>query len=911
MLQSFNYEPNVIVLSETWLCENNKNNATIPGYSAVHVVREGSSGGVSIFYRDCLHVEVFEDLSVCNASIEACSIRILLDGTYYYYIGVYRPCRGSVQDFVDAMTQLLASLGHPRGKKVFILGDFNVNLLSEDAAGTVTLVNFMKSSHFLPTVTTATRFNPHNVTHSSILDHIWINFTDVNYQTRIILSDQTDHYPVIFEFEKNTDMELPVKIMFRDQSNAAIEKFRLKLRLVQWNFSGLDINEAILSFNNKIENLFKKCFPLKSKIMNNKSLHNPWVTPGILNSIKTKSKYFKLYKQGLISKERNDRFNKTLNKVIRSAKRRYFFNYFETNIGNIKKTWAGIRKLTGNVIKKNCVKTVEVNGEQICNEQEIADCFNNYFTTIAHTLNSDIPALSYRNPTNISTISNSFYLSPINSIECERIISSLNNTSYGVNTMSCRILKKVKDILADPLCTLINLSFSTGVFPDSLKKARITPIHKSGDRKNICNYRPISVLPLLSKLFEKCMSLKLTTFFDKYSCITPNQFGFLKGKSCFDAVSSLTEYVYSALNSHEYVASVFIDLRKAYDTVNHEILLKKLSLSGVRGVQLKWFASYLENRSQCVAIGNHVSSYSNISIGVPQGSVLGSLLFLIYINDLPSVSDKLSVILYADDTVLSFSHPNFENMIQVLTCELEKVNNWLIMNKLSLNVSKTVAINFSKRKIPYNSSKISINNISLQFSDRIKYLGIIIDCGLTFRYHVDKVCSSVSKTIGVLYRLSANVPKPILFKLYYALIYPYLIYCNIIWGGCSEVHLNKILLFQKKAVRLISGADFYHHSNPLFIANEILKIQELYKYCCSIFVHKYRNRYMVEGRRYTTRNSNALTVQYQRLCVTQRSIFFILPKIYNELPLEITSESSLHGFKNKTKKFFMNSYSTV
>ena len=411
---------------------------------------------------------------------------------------------------------------------------------------------------------------------------------------------------------------------------------------------------------------------------------------------------------------------------------------------------------------------------------------------------------------------------PVSSEECRKHISSLNNSYYGINSIPIKILKEIKDLISYPLSCLINCSFENGIFPTILKNGKIAPILKSGDSKSINNYRPITVLPLFSKIFEKCMSARLTKFLTKFSLITPNQFGFVKGLSCFDAISSLMEYLYSQINKNKHVISVFIDLKKAYDTVNHTILLKKMESYGVRGISSDWFKSYLKDRPQCVRIGKSESEYEICRFGVPQGSVLGSLLFLIYINDLPEVSSKLFSVLYADDTCLSLSNHDYNQLIADFNIELEKVNIWLVKNRLSLNVAKTITINFSKRKNNINSSNtLKLNGLHLNYHNEVKYLGMIIDRNLSFKPFIDKISSKISKTLGVLYRISINTPKFILIKLYYALIYPYLIYCNIIWGGANTCLPSKILILQKRAVRILNSSSYLEHSDPLFLTGPL------------------------------------------------------------------------------------------
>ena len=554
-----------------------------------------------------------------------------------------------------------------------------------------------------------------------------------------------------------------------------------------------------------------------------------------------------------------------------------------------------------------------INGENTTDEQKIADAFNFYFSNVAKKLDDEIPNLGRSNDfegvLDDDINPNSFFLYPVTKNECENLISHLNDTYYGLDSLSGKMFKKVKDLLSYPLSILINQSFSSGIFPDILKKGTITPIFKHGDAKNTSNFRPITILPLFSKIFEKCMSTRLTKFLTKFSILSNNQFGFIKGISCLDAVSALIEYLYRQINEKKYVISLFIDLRKAYDTVNHEILLGKLNSYGVRGIPLNWFKNYLENRFQCVRIGEHRSVFERTTIGVPQGSVLGSLLFLVYINDLPKVSNKLFSVLYADDTCMSLSNPNYETLINEFNIELNKINFWLCKNRLSLNITKTIAINFSKKYVPINSTEIlKMNGNAIEFSKNVKYLGVFLDSSLSFREHINLICSKVSKTVGVLYRISSSAPKSILLKLYYSMIYPYFIYCNLIWGGATNILINPLFLLQKRVVRIITKSSYLEHSNPLFYELGILKIFDVYRYFCCLYAHKNIISYIPNVNVYRTRNVDDLQVKYQRLNITQRSIYFIVPKLFNELPYDIKNTSEFLPFKRKLKTHLISTY---
>ena len=260
-----------------------------------------------------------------------------------------------------------------------------------------------------------------------------------------------------------------------------------------------------------------------------------------------------------------------------------------------------------------------------------------------------------------------------------------------------------------------------GKFPDVLKLAQVTPVFKKDDDKCMSNYRPIAVLPIFSKVFEKVLCVRLMDFFTKNNIISPLQYGFQRSVSTTHAIQMLTNEIYKSLNKREHNLSIFIDICKAFDTVNHSILIRKLQYYGVRGVAADYMRSYLSNRKQCVKVGSNVSRSVDVNSGIPQGSVAGPILFLIYINDLPNVSKKLSCILFADDTTFSASSPCHNELMSTVSVELDNVKRWTFVNRLSLNMSKTYYLLFSNRRRAVGDSlKLCLNGAEIERESEIK-----------------------------------------------------------------------------------------------------------------------------------------------------------------------------------------------
>ena len=301
-----------------------------------------------------------------------------------------------------------------------------------------------------------------------------------------------------------------------------------------------------------------------------------------------------------------------------------------------------------------------------------------------------------------------------------------------------------------------------------------------------------------SKILEKCMVTRINCYINKFSIISSNQFGFTKNVSTLDAIEAFSNLIYDSLDSKLHSISLFIDLRKAFDTVNHKILLYKLERYGFRGPALRWIGSYLSDRKQFVRVGSSSSNLVVTNIGVPQGSSISPILFLLYINDLVNVSDLLKVLLFADDTTLCASGINFSQLVDSVNSELIKVSDWMASNRLSLNIDKTCALIFSKCDYNIILNPIIFDSHFVNIEPYAKFLGLFVDSGLTFKNHISYICNKLSKTIGILHKIKHFVPTNIMKKLYYSLAYPYFTYCNAVWGNTFPTHLKPLIILQKK-----------------------------------------------------------------------------------------------------------------
>ena len=622
-------------------------------------------------------------------------------------------------------------------------------------------------------------------------------------------------------------------------------------------------------------------------------------------------------------------YKKFRNRVVnelKNSKVKYFQNYFTENKSNMKLLWQGIKnvmKVNGN--EHSICKLIDKNGCKITDPDKIANNFNNYFLNVANKITSNIPrnpnsALRHLNAPN----NNSFFISPTVPNEVSSIIQSLKkNKSSGPNGIPVKLLKILDPLISVQLSLIINDSFQKGIFPEKLKIAKVIPIFKKGDTSKNSNYRPISLLSIFSKIFEKLMHQRLYNFLELHDILFQMQFGFRNGHSTNHALISLSESIKCTLDSNRVGCGIFIDLQKAFDTVNHTILLQKLSHYGIRGTSLLWFQSYLTDRQQYVSINNHSSQLGGITCGVPQGSVLGPLLFLIYINDLPNVSKVLSFFLYADDTNIYYESVNITKLRNKLVKELVKVKSWLEINKLALNIEKKNFVVF------HSSRKKLLDDIQIRFGKKpmararyVKFLGVLMDEHLTWKFHISELTKKLSRTTGVFFKIRHYLPLEILKNLYYSIFSSFLSYGSSTWGLSYDTYIAPLFLLQKKVLRSISFQPLVSSTKTIFHSLKILKLNDMITHEILKFVYKslnglspspFLNYFQLSNTVHSHETRQAAGVNiFQSIRNTflygLRSIKYCGAKLWNSIPTFIKMSVSFNIFKSKLKEFLINGY---
>ena len=742
-LSSLNYCFSIICFSETWLNDRNVDNSNykLPNYISIHQIRTHSrGGGVSIYIHKGFEFKIRNDLSINCKDVESLGVELLHDKKKNNLFNVlYRPPNGQIETFENFLRHLFHENKNSI-KNFHIAGSFNLNLLDHNENKKVqNFLNIIHQNRMLPTINKPTRITRKSAT---AIDHITNNYIESSFKTAIIKSDISDHFPICILSPSDTSFA-ENEILYQYKiiiDNERITAFSQKLFEYDWKdiIAQNKLKEAYELFLKDFSTLYEAYFPLKKEKIRSKDLKSPWITKGLKKSSKRKQKLYAKFLKKRNEKTEKDYldYKKLFESLKKRSKKMHYSNLILKYKNNIKKTWQVIKEALGKEkSSQNLPKTVLVNELSVTQSTSIAENFNKFFTEIgpklatnikkssknfAHYLCKHLSELS-EHPLSINELKDAFFALKI-------------NESAGYDNISFNIVKKCFGVLHKPLLHIFNCSIQTGIFPEKLKIAGVTPFFKGGDNRELGNYRPISVLPCFSKILEKIMYNRLYKYLKENNILYKKQFGFQKNHSIEHAIMQLVDQISNSSENNQYTLGVFIDLSKAFDTVDHEILIAKLENYGIKENNLNWFKSYLENRKQFIRSDNISTNYQEIVCGVPQGSILGPLLFLIYINDLNEASDVLNLIMFTDDTNLFYSHKNIGNLFFTMNDELVKINEWFKANKLSLNIKKTKLTLFHKKSLTELGSTLPLAIPNLQIGKKniervssIKFLGVMLD----------------------------------------------------------------------------------------------------------------------------------------------------------------------------------------
>ena len=608
-------------------------------------------------------------------------------------------------------------------------------------------------------------------------------------------------------------------------------------------------------------------------------------------------------------------------KLITAKKQNYYKSLLGRHRNDLKKTWRTMNDLLGRS-KPNLTKVFSINGQETSDPVEIADHFNSHFSTIGnkmverftHTRRDDFKQyMGHPSKT-------SMFLAPTTAFEVQNILKSFRpKTSCGIDGIPFKVIRMMPWNCICALAHIFNCSLQSGKYIDQFKLSKVMPLFKKGNAKDVKNYRPISLLPAFSKILEKIMYKRLNHFLDQKNFFYSQQFGFRQNHSTSHATSLLVSKILEGFDKNEYTLSMFLDLSKAFDSIDHDILLAKLHHIGVRGQSYNWFKSYLSGRKQVVIYNDVASStYCNLTVGTLQGSILAPLCFSIIINDFPNSLLHSDIILFADDSTPYLRGKNLPELLTKANTDLENIQAWLSANKLTINVDKTKYMIFStpKQKCPTLQQNLELNGINIERVNQTRFLGVMIDDKLSWKQHTNMVLSKTRSSLSAITKIANYLNTSCLISLYHSLIESHIRYCASAYVHRQSSILKKIQSVCNRFIRRVFHRGNREKIDDLFKEHRLLRVVDLAKFelCNMMFschigeLPSSLNSLFQANPNSNSRNKDNFFIPFVSKSISQESIAVCGPKAWNSLPDDIKNSKSNSEFRSKLKQYILSSY---
>lgn len=916
----------IMFIQESWLgLAINSSMVSIRGYDLIRRDRpqqdgrQLNHGGVCAYVRKTLNVkrmyELERDAHECMwLEVSSGPSKVLLCSFYK------APSRDDIEA-VDYLESIVSTIG---GREIVILGDLNMNMMNEFNPHVDALNTFFTIYGFSQHIREPTHVynGPTGQEAGSIIDILCTNKPNRVAATKVI-----DYDPGLLDYHKPISVDYLISLpplqkykhYKRNFSEANTQYFLREVGKVRWNHD--NVEDAVNFFNLTLTALVALCFPMCEYATTDKSLPN--ITPEILREKAEKKKLRKIKRRRESTDQDRVNYNRQCDRVRALSKAhriKCFEQEVEDNLSTSRKLWQIMRYyLPISKTKHAAPEYLSHDGAQITSDTAKADHFNDFFVNIGYNLAQRIPAT---NLDPMDTVPNprdgrTFVLHPVTEAEVLKEAKLISESKSTSDPLPFRVLKKAIVFLIIPITIIINLSFAAALVPAALKHAVVTCIYKDGPRDNVSNYRPISVLSLAGKLMEAIVCKRLTRFLSAKGITYKYQSAYRKDHSCEMALNETLSSIYRELEEGRECVVVFLDLRKAFDTIDRTILFSKLERYGIRGHSLEWFKSLLTDRTQSVKMNDHVSAPRNINVGIPQGSALGPLLFSLYINDIYKACDLPRTLLFADDTALVFTG---DISSQTINRSLDRFHKWLRTNKLTLNCEKTKYMRFTNKR-PENRTVLDVqmSGITLEQVASIKYLGVTIDDQLTFGEHIKKSAANLNHLHGIFSQNKSFISTTVGEKLITALAIPRLMYCSTVFHRSAGSHLLKLDVIYRKLIRIVYRMDFqsthtaeiYHNTKfiPLYLLRQIqcacFAMRCLSGRCASYLIDRIRLADEYGRRRREPRAVAApvetFIVEPWRLQSSLQNFEYWAPLVLNSVPLHLIEDALA---RNHPPKYF-------
>lgn len=854
-------------ITEHWMTDNQLRGFNIQNY----VVASSFSrkvfkhGGCLILARKDFQsgpeTKTLNELSI-EKHIEICAV--LEKGTKIFYICIYRSPHGNFDLFIDQFEKALNIVSKQAHHNIVIAGDFNINFLERN--NETRKIEEVLTSYGLHVV--FKEASRKTQTSGTCIDNIFSDLNQNTHKTKTINYHISDHLAQRLDIQMTNacgkDKCRTVRIMNKENTRI----FRERLENTDWSFIHNDsVHDSYRKFHVAIMNVYNDCFPEKKMTIRKSRPRRCWENAELTELKK------KVDAAQTIYEVKRDEDSKRLYMELKKQFKVLITNVIRNEDKKLIDEAENKSQAIWRVINSK-LKTKESAKSETLTEED----FNFYFSKVADKLigsnNDRAKSDKFMKKKKIRN-SCSLFISPTSPEEVMNVVSKMKKkSSQDIYGFSVRIVKEIIQCLAHPLSDLINRCFEQGYFPEELKVARVIPVHKKGDRDSLDNYRPISILPALSKIFESLLRKRLTAFLEGNSLLDNHQHGFRRGKSTTTALVQMIEFITTALDEEDEVKISCMDLSKAFDCVNHDILLRKLDNIGVRGPALNLIKSYLQDRYQVVDLEGTKSSKMKMTSGVPQGSMLGPILFLVYIDDLVSNVEADNELLFADDASFLNKSKNRHLLEDRSRRSVQEAIIWFTANNLKVNTDKTQELIVSTKH--HNTKSISL-------------LGMKIDGNLSWTLHIDVLCGKLSTSIFAIRRIRHILTEKEALLTYHTQFHSRMTYGIILWGASPEA--ERVFLKQKRALRALADVGQMTSCRPLFRRYNVLTVTGCYMLECLMYIHNNKHNFLKhsEVHNHNTRFKEKYITPKHRLQKTQNTHVFNGMRLYNNLPQRITS----------------------
>lgn len=916
---------NILALSETHLKPNIQDSEILfNNYQIIRRDRTDRKNGGVCFYISKL-IEFIRETKFEHPNIESVVLKLLSPEKKPIIVCViYRPPHTPViwYDYLYSMLENISLLK----METIILGDFNLDMSTLYNAqmpiniNPPKIIQLMSDFHLKQLIKEPTRTTSNTQT---IIDLIFVSDEDKIKMSNVINLNISDHYPIhVVRNVQIKDKTYVHKFSFYRSMKMFNKSAYLKdICKVDWHsiFNTTILDEIIGNFNNLLISVINKHCPLRKRRVKHQELP-PWFNTEISNAISqrdktNKSKYPQLYKQrrnkvtSLIRKHKV----RTCRKEIMSSK----------NTSNL---WKFINKKYKK--ERPNIKSINVNNQTINQNDDICNAFNSFFVNITDEYNVHKDIDNYKKSVHFKRLkeytfkklqnASEFKIAHITVDFIEKYIDNLSVAkSTGLDNISPKFLKIAAKTLSPVLAQIINTYIDNSYFPCAWKKAKVIPVYKNGSQEALGNYRPISILPCLSKIFERHMANSLQDYLLENNLLNSSQSGFRPNHSCESALLSLINYFQKTINDGELICSIFLDFRKAFDIVDYDLLLLKLETYKFSNAALNLFKSYLQQRFQITNINSCFSKYLPNKSGVPQGSILGPILFILFINDFSLGLFNTRIDMYADDTTITISSKTITDIKTIANKLLSKVYDWCQCNSMVINENKTkfmIITNHQKRSLISNELelKLEINGKNIQRTCNEKLLGVYINEDLKWDFHISKLCEQISAKLHLFNRLKVYMDVPTRVLFYNAYMFSIMTYCSPVWGKSSNASNDRLLKLQKRIARSIFDKPYDFPHSELFKKLNWLEFQDLVDYRILLMTYKsLKNlaptylRELFEYKKpgqYSLRSEEIpyLKIPLHRTALYANSFSVLGARLYNNiLSYGIKTELSYSSFKEK------------